>query len=147
MARSTLDLEMGGVSRSTWILVDLDMGGVKTRHTHATHTPHTRLTHATHNASHTPHTRLTHATHTPHTRHLRPRRHSMRPRHGETSENKSKKYKRASRSFAKTGSCRPHESAVNSSQIVGSAAIKGNIFQDPKKQPKRSKNEPNMAPK
>ena len=31
---------------------------------------------------------------------------------------------------------RPHESAVNSSQIVGSAAIKGNIFQDPKKHPK-----------
>ena len=69
-----------------------------TRHAHATHTPHTRLTHATHNASHTPHTRLTHATHTPHARHLRPEQHSIRPRHGETSENKSKKYKRAFRS-------------------------------------------------
>ena len=85
VARSTSWILTWAVSGSTWILVDLDMGGVKI---------HLDLARGVSRSTPMGVSRgvlSTHATHTPHTRHLRPRRHSMRLRHGETSENKSKK--------------------------------------------------------
>ena len=48
--------------------------------------------------------------------------------------------------YALTGSSRPHESAVNSSEFVASAQIKGTPCQDSKMEPKWSYNEGKMEP-